>query len=246
MINPILGIDTWEGQLEIDEAVLKANKGMNDILRTNNLYSNPRNVEAFGGVTKAHGGASMFNMLSQKRCSKCGEWKNKSEFNKNKRYSDGYQSYCKDCMSAYSKKWSEDNPDKRKSITNKWRSNNKSLLVLLARTWNVLNPERKREINRNWNKNHPKQVRMMEKKRDALERNAPGLGITEKEWEQLKADYHYLCGYCGKKLPLELDHIIPLSKGGADEIENAIPACRTCNASKSNNPLIIFLSRRGK
>jgi GH25 family lysozyme M1 (1,4-beta-N-acetylmuramidase) len=37
MINPILGIDTWEGQLEIDEAVLKANNVKFVFVRLNNM-----------------------------------------------------------------------------------------------------------------------------------------------------------------------------------------------------------------
>lgn len=37
MINPILGIDTWEGQLEIDEAVLKANDVRFMFIRLNNM-----------------------------------------------------------------------------------------------------------------------------------------------------------------------------------------------------------------
>jgi 5-methylcytosine-specific restriction endonuclease McrA len=221
MLTPILGIDSG-------------------IIISN---TNPRNVSAFGGMTETYKEASMLDMLSHKRCSKCGELKSVTGFSKNKRYSDGYQSYCKDCMSLYSKKWDENNSEKRKSIMSKWRTNNKSLVVSLARAWNVGNPERKKEINRNWNKNHPRQVRMMERNRDLREKGAPGRGVTEKEWEQLKADYHFLCGYCGKKLPLELDHIIPLSKGGAHEIENIIPACRACNAKKNNSPLIVFLSR---
>lgn len=37
MINPILGIDTWEGQLEIDEAVLKSNNVQFVFVRLNNM-----------------------------------------------------------------------------------------------------------------------------------------------------------------------------------------------------------------
>lgn len=37
MINPVLGIDTWQGQLEIDEAVLKANKVAFIFVRLNDM-----------------------------------------------------------------------------------------------------------------------------------------------------------------------------------------------------------------
>lgn len=44
------------------------------------------------------------------------------------------------------------------------------------------------------------------------------------------------CAYCGCELPIEkmqADHIMPLHLGGADDIENMLPACRSCNHYKS-------------
>lgn len=46
----------------------------------------------------------------------------------------------------------------------------------------------------------------------------------------------FTCQYCGKKTPeviLHIDHIYPVSKGGKNEIENLITACRDCNLGKS-------------
>lgn len=60
---------------------------------------------------------------------------------------------------------------------------------------------------------------------------------TQSEWETLKAQYNWTCIFCGRgepKIKLEQDHIIPLSKGGSDNIENIQPLCRSCNAKKSN------------
>lgn len=55
-------------------------------------------------------------------------------------------------------------------------------------------------------------------------------------FEILKRD-SFTCCYCGSKPPkvvLEIDHIMPYSKGGSDRIENLITSCFDCNRGKSN------------
>lgn len=47
----------------------------------------------------------------------------------------------------------------------------------------------------------------------------------------------YKCTYCGTSgsdSELEIDHIIPVSKGGSNHIANLTTACRKCNQGKSN------------
>lgn len=44
------------------------------------------------------------------------------------------------------------------------------------------------------------------------------------------------CAYCGTAITLktmQADHVVPLHKGGADEVGNMLPACRSCNHYKS-------------
>jgi len=43
------------------------------------------------------------------------------------------------------------------------------------------------------------------------------------------------CAYCGKRnVPLEVEHIIPKSRGGSDRVYNLTIACHECNQKKGN------------
>lgn len=53
-------------------------------------------------------------------------------------------------------------------------------------------------------------------------------------FEVLKRD-RFTCIYCGRTPPhvlLEVDHVVPKSAGGKDEIDNLITSCADCNRGK--------------
>jgi len=58
--------------------------------------------------------------------------------------------------------------------------------------------------------------------------------LTEKEWQRILAFHKYSCAKCNSKERIEMDHIIPVSKGGQHSKENIQPLCRPCNASKGS------------
>lgn len=47
-----------------------------------------------------------------------------------------------------------------------------------------------------------------------------------------------LCAYCGETaIPIHIDHIYPLSRGGSNDLENLTVACAQCNIEKSDHTL---------
>lgn len=70
-----------------------------------------------------------------------------------------------------------------------------------------------------------------------------------KKWHEImkivfKRD-NYTCQYCGNKGGiLEVDHIVPFSKGGSDELSNLATSCRHCNRQKRDKSIEEFLSWR--
>lgn len=62
--------------------------------------------------------------------------------------------------------------------------------------------------------------------------------LTSSLREQVMRRDNYTCQICGKYMPdtvgLQIDHIIPVSKGGKTELDNLRCLCSLCNGRKSN------------
>lgn len=71
--------------------------------------------------------------------------------------------------------------------------------------------------------------------RRALKSKATG-SFTFSEWVNLKTELGSKCLACGVSEPdiaLSIDHIIPISKGGSNNIDNIQPLCKPCNSRKN-------------
>lgn len=45
---------------------------------------------------------------------------------------------------------------------------------------------------------------------------------------------HYRCVWCGSRDRLQLDHVVPWSAGGSEDIDNLRTLCAQCNSRRSN------------
>jgi len=53
------------------------------------------------------------------------------------------------------------------------------------------------------------------------------------------------CAYCGEsEQPLQKDCVQALSRGGRYTLDNIVPACRSCNASKCNAEVTSWMRRK--
>ena len=63
--------------------------------------------------------------------------------------------------------------------------------------------------------------------------------------EYLLEKYSRTCQYCSaRNIPLEVEHIVPKSKGGSNRVSNLTLSCRKCNEKKGNKPIEEFLKRK--
>lgn len=153
-----------------------------------------------------------------KTCNKCKDIKSIDKFSKNKQSPDGYAYYCKKCSYFYKKVWRQKNKEKIADYQREWRKKHPHYSVMHDRSTPT----------------HYKKKLYYNRVRIAKRRKMEG-SHTFKEWEDLKKDYNFTCPRCGRKEPeivLTVDHIIPMSKKGTDNIDNIQPLCKTCNTRK--------------
>lgn len=145
--------------------------------------------------------------------------------------------YHKQYMRAYraagKDKWYQNNREERKIIELKrYYDNKEHILDKLRKKYNE-NPQRKKDkvklyqaSNAGKITNHKRQY----KRRATLKDMG---SFTIDEWTTLINKYKNMC-LCCKRTDVEItaDHIIPLSKGGSNTIDNIQPLCRSCNSSK--------------
>jgi len=65
--------------------------------------------------------------------------------------------------------------------------------------------------------------------------------INKKDIELLYKKYNYSCAICKSQDDLTIDHIIPRSNDGTNDVENLQILCKKCNNHKADNsPKVTF------
>lgn len=101
------------------------------------------------------------------------------------------------------------------------------------RQWYADHRAERTESKRRYRAKNPFVHRRQNSKRRAAVLNSEG-SHTAEDLKLLWIEQGGLCAYCDMRLDVgcEVDHIIPLSRGGSDDIGNIALACPPCNGSK--------------
>lgn len=68
--------------------------------------------------------------------------------------------------------------------------------------------------------------------------------LSDEQWQALAQAWGG-CAYCGGSGGvLQRDCVLALSRGGRYTLANIAPACRSCNASKSNDEVTAWMRRK--
>lgn len=91
--------------------------------------------------------------------------------------------------------------------------------------------------------NRSRQARAARKRKRRMDRVEHDL--SDQQWAALKEAWGG-CAYCGASDDgtLQRDCVQALSRGGRYTLENIVPACRSCNASKCNDEVTGWLRRK--
>lgn len=141
-------------------------------------------------------------------------------FSTDTRTSDGWYSQCRVCSYESKKRSAEKHKEQYREVRLERYKTNPQVRAAIKAT------------NDDWRKRNPERVSEMDKRRYALERGAKGSHTVE-DIQVLRVGQNNRCWWCACELDkFEVDHRVPISKGGSDNPENLCLTCVRCNRSK--------------
>jgi hypothetical protein len=179
-----------------------------------------------------------------KACSKCGESKPPSEFNKHSGSKDGLRGYCKACHAAYSTSWIAGNrerynkrirddraanPDKYKRWAKAYQEADKDHYLAVKREWLQKNADKRKAIVRKYHSSRHAEDLVRVRRRQAAKLNATPAWASETAMKAIYAE--------ARRLGMHVDHIVPLrgkTVCGLHCEANLQPLLPSINKSKSN------------
>jgi len=154
---------------------------------------------------------------------------------------DGLQYNCRDCQSAARRAYYAANRERFAAYQKKWVSANREQFDAYQAAYELANPDKGRARRRKYALANPGRGAVMQGLYRAVEAGAP-IGLVPNDIKALLIEvYGPACMKPGcSGVDLTLDHIIPLSKGGAHAVFNLQLLCMSCNARKGNRSSVDY------
>lgn len=115
-----------------------------------------------------------------------------------------------------------------------YREKNREKIRAYDKHYRECTKDEKKEYKRRYYKINPESFMVASHRYRARKVAARG-EFTVKEFLLLCKSNNYKCLCCGERKRLTADHIVPLSRGGSNDISNIQPLCRSCNSRKGTN-----------
>lgn len=135
------------------------------------------------------------------------------------------------------REWRERNADCLKKRWQRYYAENRDAIIAYVTTWGKENPDRRAEHRQRWIETNPDKVIEHRRASNFTRRGVPPTSLARDYFKILEGDP---CSYCGALME-ELDHIVPVARGGDGEWDNYTAACGPCNRMKSADSFLSFL-----
>lgn len=137
----------------------------------------------------------------------------------------------KEQKKAYSKAYRE----KNKEYYKKYREENKERISKLKKKFRQENQEKIKEYVKKYKKTDKYKFIKKNQRHKRKELSKNGVGITIDQWNECLKFFNYKCAYSGEECDcLQMEHIVPLTKGGEHSYYNIVPCIGNYNSSKGN------------
>ncbi len=165
--------------------------------------------------------------MSTKACTRCNISKPLGEFRVNR-------GECRSCAAERERERRKlpDNQARAREWHLEWHKSHPEKNAEYVKGYRKNNPESVASSIKNWRKNNPEKVKAYDLVMRHKRRRGGDDNFTAAEWQEVKERYGNRCLDCGEIKPLTPDHVVPLSRGGANTIDNIQPLCGSCNSRK--------------
>lgn len=136
---------------------------------------------------------------------------------------------------AYNREFYREYPEVVKDRSRRYAQRHPERVAERHKRYHLAHPTKRKEMWKRWAVQNHDRVMAKNRRRRARERNAPG-SHTAAEIAVLRRTQPN-CWWCGKPIrdgKYHIEHRVPLSRGGSDDISNLVISCPDCNQSKYN------------